>query len=216
VLDDVAGGIAAIAVSEPTTALGPAVVRGLSSKTLAFLAGRHLTYFRPEHQALVHFPTAEAAAGLFFAAVDLVAPGTFVPPNLALRVATAKHRLARHLRAEELGALSAAVGKMEARDAKVDLLGWIRSVELTAARAGLLLSGDLQTALQQVRSESRGLSGLSMEERRSDLLRFCASRAFAELRASYADTTPSSMRPPTSESAVVRRDDLDRGARLLA
>jgi hypothetical protein len=149
----------------------------------------------------------EAAAGLLFAAIDLVAPGTYVPPNLAFRVSSAKFRLARHLRGDELGALSAAVGRMEAREAKPDLVSWIRSVELTAGRAGLLLAGDLQTALAQVRSEARGLSGLSLEERRQDLLAFCASRTLADLRETYADTTPSSMRPPTSESAIVRRDD---------
>ncbi len=207
VLDEVKGGIAAVSGREPTTALGPEVLHGLSSKTLAFLAGRHLTYFRPEYQVLVHFPTVEAAAGLLFAAIDLVAPGTYVPPNLAFRVSSLKFRLARHLRADELGALSRAVGRMEAREAKPDLVAWIRSVELTAGRAGLLLAGDLQTALGQVRSEARGLSGLSLEERRADLLAFCASRSLADLRETYADTTPSSMRPPTSESAVVRRDD---------
>ena len=207
VLDEVAGGIAAVSADEPTTALGPDVLRGLSSKTLAFLAGRHLTYFRPEYQVLVHFPTVEAAAGLFFAAVELVAPGTFVPPNLALRVHSAKFRLARQMRPAELAALSAAVGRMEARDAKIDLIGWIRSVELTAGHAGLLLAGDLQPVLAQVRAEPRGLSGLSVEERAADLIAFCASRSLAELRAAYADTTPSSMRPPTTDSAVVRRDD---------
>jgi tetratricopeptide (TPR) repeat protein len=212
-LDEVKGGIAAVSAPEPSTALGPQVTHGLSSRTLAFLAGRHLTYFRPEHQVLVHFPTAEAAAGLFFAAVEIVAPGTFVPPNLALRVASAKQRLARHLRADELSALSLAVGRLEAREAKVDLLRWIRSIELTAGRAGLLLAGDLQTAIAQVRSEPRGLSGLDVEERRIDLLSFCASPALAELRATYADTARSSMRPPSSESsAVVRRDDVRHAA----
>jgi tetratricopeptide (TPR) repeat protein len=207
VLDEVQGGIAAVSAPQPTTALGPEVLHGLSSRSLAFLAGRHLTYFRPEYQVLVHFPTAEAAAGLFFAAVELVAPGTFVPPNLALRVSTAKFRLARHMRPDELAALSAAVGRMEASDAPVDLVAWIRSVELTASRAGLILAGDLQTALGQVRVEPRGLSGMSVEQRRADLVAFCGSRALADIRATYADTTPSSMRPPTSESAVVRRDD---------
>jgi tetratricopeptide (TPR) repeat protein len=207
VLDEVKGGIAAVSAPEPTTALGPEVLRGVSSKTLAFLAGRHLTYFRPEYQVLVHFPTIEATAGLFFAAVDLVAPGTLVPPNLAPRVTAAKFRLARHIRPDELATLSAAVGRMEARAAKVDLLGWIKSVELTAGRAGLILAGDLQTALAQVRSEERGLSGLSVDERREDLIRFCASRTLADLRETYSGTTPSSMRPPSSE-AYVRRDDL--------
>jgi tetratricopeptide (TPR) repeat protein len=207
VLDEVQGGIAAVSAKEPTTALGPDVLRGLSSKTLAFLAGRHLTYFRPEYQVLVHFPTTEAAAGLLFAAIDLVAPGTYVPPSMSLHIMRAKHRLARHLRPDDLSALSAAVGRLEARDAKLDLLAWVRSVELTAGRAGLLLAGDLQTALAQVRSETHGLTGLGVDERRNDLLAFAASRTFADLRASYIGMTPASIRPPTTESAVVHRDD---------
>ena len=207
VLDEVHGGIAAVSAAEPTTALGPEVLRGLSSKTLAFLAGRHLTYFRPEYQVLVHFPTTEAAAGLFFAAIDLVAPGTYVPPSMTMRVARAKYRLARHLHADELEQLSAAVGRMEARTEKVNLLAWIRSVELTAGRAGLMLAGDLSTALAQVRAESQGLTGLDVDERRNDLLAFASSRALADLRATYADTAPSSMRPPTVDSAVVHKDD---------
>ncbi len=218
VLDEVEGGIAAVAAPEPTTALGPAVVRGLSSKTLAFLAGRHLTYFRPEYRALVHFPTVEAAAFLFFAAVDLVAPGTFVPEDMLIRVDSAKQRLARHVRASELAAISEAVARLEARGTGLDFVAWIRSVELTAGRAGFLLAGDLQTALAQVRAEEHGLSGLGVDERRADLIAFCASRALADLRAAYVDTTPSSMRPPpseatnsprplTNESAVVRMDD---------
>jgi hypothetical protein len=208
VLDEVAGGIAAVSAPEPTTALGPNVLRGISSKTLAFLAGRHLTYFRPEYQILVHFPTVEAAAGIFFAAVELVSPGIVVPPNLALRVTSTKHRLARHLRPEDLDALSEAVGRLESREAKTDFIGWIRSVELTAARTGLLLAGDLQTALAQVHLEPRGLNGLGVDERRADLIAFCASRTLARLRSTYADTKPSSMHPPTSDSSVMRRDDL--------
>jgi tetratricopeptide (TPR) repeat protein len=233
VLDEVEGGIAAVPAPEPTTALGPAVLKGLSSKTLAFLAARHLTYFRPEYQVLVHFPTVEAAATLFFAAVDLVTPGTVIPPNLAGRVESMKINLARRLRPDDLMALSDAVGRLESRDEGIDLLAWIRSVELAAGRAGLLLAGDLQTALGQVRLEERGLSGLGQDARRADLLSFCASRALAELRASYVDLAPSSMRPPlsdappsmgtppsgsplsvrgvTTQSGVVRMDDLRLG-----
>jgi hypothetical protein len=128
---------------------------------------------------------------------------------MSIRVARAKHRLARHLRPEELEALSAAVGRLEARGGDVDLLTWIRSVELTANRAGLLLAGDLQTALTQVRTEAHGLTGLDVEQRRKDLLAFSASRAFADLRAAYVDTTPSPLSGPQRPrtSAVVQKKD---------
>jgi len=38
-----------------TTALGPEVTSGLGVSALGFLAARHLTYYRPEHYALVFY-----------------------------------------------------------------------------------------------------------------------------------------------------------------
>ncbi|HEY8072548.1 MAG TPA: hypothetical protein VIF62_00515, partial [Labilithrix sp.] len=56
-MDAVPSGVAAIQAKKPATALGPQVTAGMSVQQLAFLVGRHLTYYRPEHYVLVFYPT---------------------------------------------------------------------------------------------------------------------------------------------------------------
>ena len=81
-LDDVPSGIAAIPTATPGTALGPQVRSGMTVQQLAFLAGRHLAYYRPERYALVFFPTLADVSSLVLAAVRLVIPSITVPPPM--------------------------------------------------------------------------------------------------------------------------------------
>jgi tetratricopeptide (TPR) repeat protein len=182
VLDDVPTGIAAVPTAEPTTALGPSVLSGLSRVELAFEAGRHLTYFRPEHLVLVYYPRVEDLSALFVAAAAL---GLEEPPS-----SRAKERGGRSLR-EALGAalddqarasLRVAVRDLEAKGGTADLAAWVQSVERTAGRAGLLLAGDLRVALARLHGETRDVAGLTREQRRRDLLAFHPSRLHELLR----------------------------------
>jgi hypothetical protein len=89
-----------------------------------------------------------------------------------------------------------AVNRLEARGGRFSLGAWTRNAELMAARAGLLLCGDLATAMAVVSTETRGIAGLTLEAKRRDLVAFCASDEHAALRARYAVTAPESVRPP--------------------
>jgi golgin subfamily B member 1 len=179
-LDDVPSGIAAVPAASPSTALGPDVRSGMTVQTLAFLAARHLTYYRPEHYALVFFPTLAELSNLVLAAVRLAIPGLSVPPGPEeSRVAD---QLGARLDAAAKEALEAAVARLDKRGGKLDLLAWIRGVELTAQRAGLLLAGDLRIAMRIVSAEARPIADLSLEAKRGDLLRFAASDAYGKLR----------------------------------
>jgi tetratricopeptide (TPR) repeat protein len=179
-LEDVPSGIAAIPARAPATALGPQVRSGKTVQELALLAGRHLTYYRPEHYALVFFPTLAELSSLVLAAVRLCIPGLSAPPGEgASRVATG---LGGALTPDEKAALEAAVAAIDARGGKLDLLAWIRSVELTAMRAGLLLAGDLRVATRTLKEESRAIGELSAEAKRGDMLAFTASDAYGRLR----------------------------------
>lgn len=195
VLDAVPGGIAAVQAAVPSTALGPDVLRGLSAKEVAFLAARHLTYYRREHYALVHYPTLEELSALFLGAVKIAMPEVPVPSQLDEAVARLRKRLARHASDGDRENLSAAVERLDARDGRVDLAAWIKSVELTAQRAGLLLCGDLAVAMDRVRDESRSIAELSAEQKRGDLLAFSVSGTLARAREALsvqaaADTPP--------------------------
>ncbi|MGD0528144.1 MAG: hypothetical protein ABSE49_23625 [Polyangiaceae bacterium] len=196
VMDNVPGGIGAVPVAVPSTALGPDVLRGLTAKDLAFLAGRHLTYYRPEHYVLVHYPTIAELSALFLGAVKLILPELPVPPHLSDAAARKRKLLARHVDAEAKKRLDVAVRRFDARDGRVDFAAWVKSVELTAQRAGLLLCGDLRVAMARLRAETRNIAELTLEQKRGDLLAFCASEKLARARATLSVDVRSSVRPP--------------------
>jgi tetratricopeptide (TPR) repeat protein len=193
-VDQVPGDIATVRARKPATAVGPSVVRGRSPKELAFLAGRHLAYYKPEHQVVVYYPTRQDLIRLLFAAVQIVRPRTTPPEGMHAPVLC--KAIARKLRDHERGALFDAVRLLESRGGKASIGAWTRGVELTAARAGLFLSGDLETAMSLVRGESRAIADLTFEEKRRDLVAFCSSEAHAELRRRYAVIAPESVKPP--------------------
>jgi len=157
------------------------VLAGRSVQELAFLAGRHLTYYRAGHYPLVFFPTLADLSALVLASVRLVVPGITVPPPAegGSRVGDV---LGERLAPEAKDRLAATVSKLNARGGRLDLLAWIRSIELTASRAGLLLAGDLRTAMRLTKDERRAIADLSPETKRGDILGFCASEAYGQLR----------------------------------
>jgi tetratricopeptide (TPR) repeat protein len=202
VLDEVPGGIAAVPAPRPATALGPEVLQGLSPKDLAFLAGRHLTYYRREHYALVCYPTLPELSALFLGAVKLAMPDLPVPEHLSDAVARRRKTLAKHADDTQKKALRAAVERLDARGGRVDLAAWIKSVELSAQRAGLLLCGDLKVAMTRMRAETRAIAELGLEQRRADLLAFCASDKLGRARWLVGVDARTSQAPPASQRQV--------------
>ena len=201
-LDDVPSGIAAVPAETPGTALGPQVRTGMTVQQLAFLTGRHLTYYRPEHYALVFFPTLADVSSLVLASVRLVIPGISVPPPADGESKVAAN-LSSRLSGENKEAIEDAVERLDARGGKLDLLAWVRHVELTAARAGLLLAGDLRVPMRLMKEESRAIGELSAETKRGDLLAFCGSDAYGKLRERMGVAIhSSSMGTPSGSGAV--------------
>jgi tetratricopeptide (TPR) repeat protein len=199
-LPDVPTGIAAVPNAVRSTALGTAVMSGRTVQELAFFAGRHLTYYRPEHYPLVFFPTLSDLSSLVLNALRLVIPGISVPPP-AEGESKVKAELGGKLTPEQKKKLSEIVGRLDARGGKLDLFAWIRSVELTAQRAGLLLAGDLRIAMRLVKEEKRPLAELTVDDRRGDLLAYCASDRYANLRERMGASihTPTKAKPDLDE-----------------
>jgi tetratricopeptide (TPR) repeat protein len=196
---EVPGEIAAVRAPEPSTAVGPSIVSGRSAKDLAFLAGRHLTYYRPEAQVLVYFPTRDELTRLLLAAVRLTKPEEEAGDDASRAVAALATRLDRHISDEDRNGLRRAVWELEVRGGKFSLGAFTRNVELMGARAGLLLCGDLATATAIVSTEVRSIAGLSLEAKRRDLVAFNVSDEHVTLRerfAAGASGTADSVRPP--------------------
>ena len=166
----------------------------MTVQQLAFLTGRHLTYYRPEHYALVFFPTLADLSSLVLAAVSVVIPGISVPPP-ADGESRVTIDLGGRLSAEKKSALEDVVARLDARGGRLDLLAWIR----------LVLAGDLRVPMRLLKEETRAVGELSAETKRGDLLAFCASDGYGKLRermgvaihsSSIAPPSPPSSPPP--------------------
>jgi hypothetical protein len=151
--DDAGEAITHVPSDPPAITLAPRVLSGMSAKALAFLAGRTLTWYRPEYHSMLYYRTLEDLRELVGASLDA--------------------------------------------GGEVALQHWIRSAELTAARAGLLLCGELKTAVAGVRSQSSAPGRPSAERVTSDLVAFCASRAHTALRAQFLRLPSQSVAPPS-------------------
>jgi hypothetical protein len=167
---------------KPSISLAPGVLSGTSTKQLAFLAGSALAWHRPAYHCLVYYPTPEDLQELVRVTLEIANSDA---PAGGTSTATLRRGIERHLGAEERMAIGEAASRLAARGTELRLDHWIRSTELTAARAGLFLCGELKTAVAAVRSQPHPPGRPTAERVTSDLVTFCASRAHAELRARF-------------------------------
>jgi tetratricopeptide (TPR) repeat protein len=195
-MDGVASGIAAVRASQPAVAIASDLLVGKSVMELAFLAGRHLVYYRPEHYALVFYPTLADLTALVLGALSLPRPEMGKPTALRAEIDVLFNKLSAKLSDESKEALKKAADRLDARGGKLELLTWMKSVELTAQRAGLLLASDLRVAMRALKAEERNIAELSLEDRRGDLLWFSISDEHAGIREKLGVALHPSVAPP--------------------
>jgi tetratricopeptide (TPR) repeat protein len=196
-------GLSAVQAAQPSTVFGAGEASGRGLAELSFLVARHLVFYRPSYYPLVFYPTLPELTALFLAAVKLARPELPIPTHASAAAAALRSQLAAHVTKEQRAALALAVHRLDARGGKVDLAAWMRGVELTATRMGMLLAGDLAIALDVMRPEKRAVADVSLEDRRADLLAFSASRALHEARMRLGIAARASMPPPPSSARVL-------------
>jgi hypothetical protein len=142
--------------------------------------GRHLGYHAGCHRILLYYPSIEELSVCFLAAVKLVIPELPVPAPSRAAVKELSSQLTARLDDGDRGELKRAVNAFEAAGRRADIAGWVAAVERCAARAGLLLCGDLEVASGALQSEPLGLVG--PEEKLADLMAFTVSDEHHALR----------------------------------
>ena len=158
----------ALVVSLPATA-------ALDSFELRFFAGRALSLLRPCALSLTALPAPvlrEAVVGL---GCPDQAEAQFVDPKTARKRARA---VERHLSSEQHDTVVRLARAYFAEEKAPGLLAAKTAVLRTADRVGLVTSGSLLAAL---RALAGGIDAPASRERRPPLIRFAASRAFADL-----------------------------------
>ncbi len=167
--------------SEPIASFaGAGLLSGLRPEELAFVAAKHMTYYRNEHYIRVLLPTTQELTVMLLAAIKLVKSDQDVPPESAQAAQTLAPLLAQDPIAVE--GLRKVVKYFLEQGGSSNIKKWYQSVELTAARAGFLMCGDLEITRKMLGMEP-GLPGdLAPAEKLKDVILFSMSETYFSLR----------------------------------
>jgi hypothetical protein len=175
---DFRGSVEMVPGLPPSTRLGKEALSGRSPFELAFIAGRHLSWYREEHFVRLLIPSTPDLEDLFLAALSIA--------NQAIPLAAEiKERVAPLARAIEPVLEPAAIDRVRGHflrfleeGGRTNLHRWATAADRTAARAGLLLANDLEAARKVFELED----ARTADAKTDDLLAFVASDRYANIR----------------------------------
>jgi hypothetical protein len=182
VRSDVPGSVLAVPAAPPASIAGQTVLTGFKPEELTFICGKHLAGYRGENYIRNLFPTQAELTIMLFAGVMIANPGTPMPADMRQQIRTTAQELAKYMQPVQLEGLRMVVKRFLEEGAKANIKKWSQSSELTACRAGLLVSGDLAIAKKIISSEQQLPGDLSVGEKMRDLLLFSVSDEYAALR----------------------------------
>ena len=123
----------------------PAIVLGRAAfesvvpdQSLAFVAGRHMTYFRPGYYVRHLVPTGTGLKGWLFAAMKLCVPQFPIAQELQGQVSDAMSPMTRDFQGVQREILASLVSKLLQSGGAIDLKKWVAAIDMTADRAGFL------------------------------------------------------------------------------
>lgn len=176
------GALGIVHARTPAIILGRAAFeQNVATQQLAFIAGRHMTYFRPGFYVRHLVPTGTGLKAWLFAAIKLCVPQFPVSADLAGQVNEAMAAMNQDFQGGEKDKLASVVSKLLQAGGALDLKKWVASIDLTADRVGFLLAHDLQLATEVMRATDDGAS-VPVKDRMKDLVLFSVSEEYFALR----------------------------------
>jgi hypothetical protein len=148
----------------PSTRIGARALTGLGAAQLAFACGRHLSWYREEHFICTLVPSVAYLETIFYAALLLGAPTLPLPEDVRERAHVFAQAIVPCLEPPTSERLGRLVAGFLAQGGRTNLKRWARAAEWTACRAGLLLCGELQTAVDAVAGEPGGEARITQLE----------------------------------------------------
>jgi hypothetical protein len=161
----------------PMTAVGARALTGRSSAEHAFLAGRHLAYYRHEHYVRQLFNAIPHLEDVFLAALAIGSPGLPMADDVRRRVLPLAEAFEPLLEPTNREGLRRSFLEFVEAGGKTNLQRFSLAVDKTTCRAGMLLCNDLTLAASILAREEGPLGELT-----KDLILFVTSDSYAELR----------------------------------
>ena len=176
------GGLSFLFASPPAIGIGEGAKAGGPQQALAFVAGRHLSYYRHGHYLRQLVPTGTGLRAWLIGAIRLVAPRFPAPANMEEHVRECVEAIGRQLVGPQRDAVRSMTQKLLDAAPELDMRSWMAGVDLSADRIGFVLSNDLKIANAVIEASPEDSSSVSRKERMSELLAYSVSEQYFELR----------------------------------
>ncbi len=175
-------GLGFIHAQPPAIVLGRAAFEAqVPTQSMAFVAGRHLTYYRQGYYVRHLVPTGTGLKAWLFAAIKTCVPQFPISADIAGPVDEAMAAMKQDFQGVQKERLSSLVSKLIQTGAALDLKKWVASIDHTADRIGFLLAHDLQLATEVIRATEDGAS-VPGKERVKEVVLFSVSEEYFDIR----------------------------------
>lgn len=162
----------------PVSRLGRLALSGRTAPELAFLAGRHLCWYREEHFVRLLVPGIPDLEDLFLAALLVGNPSIPLSGDRKLRIAPLAKAIEPILEPILIDRLRGYFLRFVEEGGRTNLQRWANAANLTGTRAGFLLCGDFDAARAVLALEDPATA----EQHLDDLVVFITSDRYTNLR----------------------------------
>jgi tetratricopeptide (TPR) repeat protein len=176
------GGISFLHAQPPCIVLGATALQvELPTQAAAFIAARHLTYYRSGLYIRHLVPTGTGMRSWLFAAIRLIHDSFPVAAELESMVMENVAFLKPYLSGPARDQLASAVSKL-LQSGAIDLKKWVAGVDLSADRAGFLVCHDLEVACEMIKASDESTAAIPHRDRVKELTLFSVDKAYFNMR----------------------------------
>ena len=176
------GSLSFLYVAPPAIGIGQGALVDSPQQALAFIAARHLSYYRPGVFVRHLVPTGTGLRAWLMAAIRLVSPQSGVPANMEGQVNQCLDAIKDQLTGPQRDALRSMTQKLLETAPEVDMRKWMAAVDLTADRVGFVFGNDLKVARAIIEASSEDSASISRQDRDWQLMQYATSEDYFELR----------------------------------
>lgn len=163
---------------KPASRIGKLALEPRSPRELAFLAGRHLSWYRGERILAKLAGSTRHLEDVFLAALMIGNPGLPMTEDIKQRVEPIARTIAPLLDAHGVEKMRGYFARFVEQGGRTNLAKWRRCADRTTACAGMLLANDLASAEATLRLEDPAQA----EDRMSELIVFFTASRCSMLR----------------------------------
>jgi hypothetical protein len=151
-------------------------------QALAFVAARHVSYYRGGSFIRQLVPTGTGLRAWLFAAIRMIAPNFPIPAPMEPTVQECLEAIRTQLTGPQRDTLRSLTQKLLEAAPELDMKAWMAGVDLTADRLGFLLANDLKISSAVIDASPDEVSVVSKRDRLRELFAYSVSEPYFELR----------------------------------